>query len=70
MDSQVADDGRACKRPRLGNALDAGNGLVEASVPELDRIKQSDNQLAYLQSQLAATDSLYAAYQVYKLAVT
>ncbi|GLI66298.1 hypothetical protein VaNZ11_010060 [Volvox africanus] len=62
--TQLSDDVRASKKPRVGEPVDSRlNDVVVTSIPELDRIKQSDNQLAYLQSQLAATESLYAAYQ-------
>ncbi|GLC45367.1 Microspherule protein 1 [Pleodorina starrii] len=62
--SQPADDERASKRPRVGVAVDSvQNGASVAIVLDLNRIKQSENQLAYLQAQLTATESLYAAYQ-------
>ncbi|GIL50384.1 hypothetical protein Vafri_6603 [Volvox africanus] len=62
--AQSSDDVRASKKPRVREPVDSRlNDVVVSSMAELDRIKQSDNQLAYLQSQLAATESLYAAYQ-------
>jgi hypothetical protein len=53
---------RSSKKPRLG---ESGNPIQNGlSLPELDRIQQSENQLSFLQAQLTATGALYAAYQV------
>ncbi|GIL90799.1 hypothetical protein Vretimale_16818 [Volvox reticuliferus] len=59
-----SDDIRASKKPRIGEPVDPNKkDVLMTSMPELGRIKQSDNQLSYLQAQLAATESLYAAYK-------
>lgn len=56
------------KRQRLGDdpkRLDSiEGGRPVTIVPELDTIRNSGSQLQFLQAQLAATEALFAAYQV------
>ncbi|KAG2441823.1 hypothetical protein HXX76_003431 [Chlamydomonas incerta] len=57
MQNPAHEASRPAKRAKIDDA-EAG----ASTIPELECIRQSDTQLAYLQAQLAATEALYSAY--------